>query len=251
MSQELAKSVDTLLLAAGFGKRLRPLTDTTPKPLVKVNGRPLIEWNLDLVLKAGLKRVFVNTHHLSDVLEDYFEKRPDDGLQIELLHETPAILETGGAINNLFAHSKAEYLLTINSDALFGRDLDLRGFCENHIAHPSKPLLSMLLRDAADKEKYGLLGFNSEQRLISFLGEHYISGSIQRELMYTGVQVFSRDIFSWMPEDRQTPFSLSKETYPKLLSGQAYVATQEYQGYFNDVGTPERLALAEKEFHPS
>jgi len=115
LSLELKKRVDVLLLAAGFGKRLRPLTDTVPKPLVEVQGRPLIEWNFDLLKEAGLERVFVNTHHLANRMVEYFDSRPKDGLQISLVHETPEILDTGGAINNLYGKLEGDLLLCIEA----------------------------------------------------------------------------------------------------------------------------------------
>jgi len=109
----------------------------------------------------------------------------------------------------------------------------------------------MLLRDAPDKEKYGLLGRDADGRLIEFLGESFFDAEVVEELMYTGVQVFSHEVFSWMPENRQAVFSVTRDTYPKLLAAQKYISTSVYEGYFNDVGTPERLEIAQSRFPAS
>src|SRR5438045_657269 len=82
-----------MVMAAGYGKRLRPLTDTVPKPMVKVLGRPMIDGVLDRLVAAGVARAVINLHHLGDVIRGHLKDRKD----IEILYsEEPEILETGG-----------------------------------------------------------------------------------------------------------------------------------------------------------
>src|SRR3954463_4910548 len=82
-----------MVMAAGYGKRLRPLTDTTPKPLVKVLGKPMIDVVLDRLAAAGVERAGINLHHLGEVIRDHLKSRRD----IEIVYsEEPEILETGG-----------------------------------------------------------------------------------------------------------------------------------------------------------
>ncbi|MES1152761.1 MAG: nucleotidyltransferase family protein, partial [Dongia sp.] len=82
-----------MVMAAGYGKRLRPLTDTVPKPMVKVLGRPMIDVVLNRLAAAGVERVVINLHHLGEVIRDHLKSRKD----LEILYsEEPEILETGG-----------------------------------------------------------------------------------------------------------------------------------------------------------
>ena len=82
-----------MVMAAGYGTRLRPLTDTVPKPMVKVLGRPMIDVALDRLAAAGVERAVINLHHLGEVIRDHLKARKD----IEIVYsEEPAILETGG-----------------------------------------------------------------------------------------------------------------------------------------------------------
>jgi len=238
----LKLEADVLILAAGFGKRLRPLTEHTPKPLVEVSGRALIEWNFDHIKKAGFKRVFVNTHYLKEKVFAYFSERKSDSLEIEVISESPDILDTGGAILNIKDKLRHPYLLTINGDAMFDDSLDLRGMLNYHANHSKKPVATMLLRDSEDKKDYGLIGLSKNQQVISFLGQSFFEQDVVSELMYTGVQILSREIFNFMPEEKGTAFGITRSTYPRALEAKSYIGSQIYSGYFNDVGTPERLA---------
>ena len=237
---------DVLILAAGFGKRLRPLTETIPKPLVEVGGRALIEWNLDHIKRAGFSRVFVNCHYLSEKVFEYFSSREKDTLTIELVEESPDILDTGGAILNIKNKLEHDSLLTLNGDAMFDDSLDLAKLVNSHSESPDTPVSTMLLRDAPDKEAYGLIGFNQDGQVISFLSKDYFGEKPETELMYTGVQVLSREVFDFMPSEPGTIFSITRDTYPKLLAAKGRVQAQVYGGYFNDVGTPQRLAEVKK-----
>lgn len=99
-----------LIFAAGFGKRLQPLTLTTPKPLIDLNGKPLIQYALDRLNSAGIKKTVVNTHYLAEQLHDYLKDK-----NVIISHE-PEILETGGGLLNALPNFKPEPILCLNSD---------------------------------------------------------------------------------------------------------------------------------------
>ncbi|OVE80018.1 hypothetical protein BVY02_01625, partial [bacterium J17] len=110
--------IDVLLLAAGFGSRLRPLTENTPKPLIEVGSKTLIERHLEMLAESGVQRVIVNTHYRAEQLKKYLGDGSDWGLEIVVVHESE-ILDTGGAIKNILPELRFEQLLTINSDIPF------------------------------------------------------------------------------------------------------------------------------------
>ena len=99
-----------MILAAGIGKRLRPLTLTTPKPLVDLNGKPLIQYALDRLTHLGMHTIVVNTHYLADQIHDYLQNK-----DVILSHESE-ILETGGGILNSLPHFENSPILSLNSD---------------------------------------------------------------------------------------------------------------------------------------
>ena len=105
-----------MVMAAGFGKRLRPLTDTVPKPMVKVLGRPMIDVVLDRLVAAGVERAVVNLHHLGDVIRDHLKARGD----IEILYsEEPQILETGGGIKQALPLLGPEPFFVVNAKIIW------------------------------------------------------------------------------------------------------------------------------------
>ena len=183
---------DVLLLSAGFGTRLKPLTDSIPKPLVEVGGKPLIAWSLELIAEAGFKRVFINLHYLADKIKDYVGDGSRWGMEVVYFFEEE-ILGTGGAIKNVESHLQSDNLLTLNSDILFANDFSIADLCLAHCER--KPAVTMVLREDKDSEKYGELGVDKAGRVVSFLGEQYIEGEVVDKLMYTGCQVISRSVF--------------------------------------------------------
>lgn len=114
-----------MVLAAGLGTRLRPITDSLPKPLVRVAGRPLIDWVLDRLVAAGVERAVVNTHHFSELIVAHLEQRRD--LDIRFSHE-PEILETGGGIKRALPLLGPDPFLSVNAKILWlnGREDALR-----------------------------------------------------------------------------------------------------------------------------
>ncbi|MBI2092402.1 MAG: nucleotidyltransferase family protein [Deltaproteobacteria bacterium] len=112
-----------MILAAGLGTRLRPLTHKTPKPLLPVNGRPMIDFSLARVKKAGITNVIINLHYLGGQIKKYVGSGRRYGLKIRYLHE-PKILGTGGGIKNAERFLNGGPFVVINSDTLI--DIDLK-----------------------------------------------------------------------------------------------------------------------------
>lgn len=129
-----------MLLAAGLGSRLRPLTDNTPKPLINVGGQPMIVRTLRLLKQAGLKRVVINTHYLPKLIRDTVRAH-NPGLEIHFSHEEE-LLETGGGIKRALPLLGSAPFLVVNSDAVWLED--------------AKPLLRPLMQ-AFDIKKHDAL----------------------------------------------------------------------------------------------
>ena len=106
-----------MILAAGLGTRMRPITDTLPKPLVEVAGKPLIAYGLEALARAGVSHSVVNVHYLAPLLIDWLTGRP--GMDIEISDETAQLLDSGGGIVNALPMLGADPFLVLNADTFW------------------------------------------------------------------------------------------------------------------------------------
>lgn len=240
------KDIDVLVLAAGFGTRLRPLTLTTPKPLIEVAGIPLLERTLNLLCANGFKRIFVNAHYLSAQIESFIEENSSKWPAQVIVVKEDTILGTGGAVKNVAPSVATPNLLILNSDVVLDRDFTFDNLLETHAK--SEALATLMLRDDAKKAEYGTLGVDSSGRICSFLGEHLIQGSeVEDYFMFSGLSIIRMELSDAMPKDEDS-FSLTQTCYRNALSENKILQSIVYQGYWNDVGTHSRLEQANKHF---
>lgn len=242
------KNCELLLLAAGFGTRLRPLTDSLPKPLIKVGGKTLIERHLELAAAAGFSRVFINLHHLGDQIRQFVGDGSRWGLSVEYSAEDP-ILDTGGAIKQIEHRLQEDLLITVNSDIIVGPDCDLRRFAAAQIENPQKPAATMVVRRDPEVKTYGAIGVLPGGEVASFVGSKFLRGQPGEPVedhIYTGIQVLTRRVFDYMPA-AGIPFGITRQTYPLMLQAGERIWSVRFDGYWNDVGTPERLNRASNE----
>jgi NDP-sugar pyrophosphorylase family protein len=243
---KLAESTDLLLLAAGFGKRLRPLTETTPKPLIPFCGRPIIEWNLEIIAKARIKKIFINLHYLGEKIEEALGDGSKWGLKITYVKEDP-ILDTGGAIKNLETQLTKPFLITFNSDIIIDPSFGLEELFSQHTGDTDSPLATMLVRPQVEtEESFTSIGVDSNGEICRFL-DYVNSNKEVSSVNYTGIQVLSRRILDQMPKSG-TVFSITSDILLKALKNGEVVKTKKYQGFWNDIGTIERLNQVQKEY---
>lgn len=235
---------DVLLLAAGYGKRLRELTRETPKPLIRVSGRPLIDWNLDLLAQAGVRRVLINVHYRGELIREHVGDGGAWGLEVVFVEE-PILLETGGAMKNVEPLLQHETLLTLNSDNLLDRTFSLQWLLDEHRNDPRSPLATLVVvpsaREKADAE------LDQSGRICALRGQTYAPGGIKPGVTYIGVQAVKRRLLSFLPE-RGSVFSITRDAYPKLLAAGELFKGLPFNGFWAEVGTPEMLLEAEARF---
>ena len=154
-----------MILAAGLGTRLRPLTNTIPKPLLPIAGTPLIVWNLLLLKRHGFHDVIINLHHLGPMIEQAVGNGSKYGLRIYYSHE-PVILGTGGGIKQAEPNFSGEPVLVLNGDTLFELDLEaLQAFHQRHHA-----AATLVLRSDPDAARWGVVEVGSDDRIIRITG---------------------------------------------------------------------------------
>ena len=209
-----------LIFAAGRGERMRPLTDTTPKPLLRVGGKRLIEYHLEKLARAGVREVVINTSHLAEQFPAALGDGARWGLRIHYSHEGPTPLETGGGMLRALPLLGDAPFIAVNGDIL--SDFDFSTLPQNPagLAHlvvvdnPSQhPNGDFVLRD-------GLLRDESSPRL-TFAGI-----GVYRPELLAG---HAPGIFSTIPILRAA-----------MRAGK--VSGEHYRGAWTDVGTPQRLA---------
>jgi mannose-1-phosphate guanylyltransferase len=227
-----------MVLAAGLGTRLRPLTDRVPKPAVPVCGLPLVRFALARLAAAGARRAVVNTHHLAPAMERAArEAAAATGLALAVSHE-PVIAGTGGALREAEAHLRGAGAVALwNGDVLF--DLDLAPVVEGHVA--SGALATMVLAPMPEGATWASVEVDEGMavRRIAGLGP---GGAGLRPLHFTGVHVLSPALLDAVPA---TPFAcdVNRHVYPPLLGG-GRIRGAVAGGYWNDLGTPERYLQA-------
>lgn len=226
-----------MILAAGLGTRLRPLTNTIPKPLLPIAGTPLIVWNLLLLKRHGFHDVIINLHHLGPMIEQALGNGAKYGLRIYYSHE-PVILGTGGAIKQAEPNFSGEPVLVLNGDTLF--DLDLEALCAYH--QRRQAAATLVLRSDPEAARWGVVEVDADDRIVRITGRGRTDAITTEPRMFAGVHILHPRLLRDVPKGK--PSSII-DAYVAALQRGDVVAAYELTGYWSDVGTPERYAQAE------
>ena len=226
-----------MILAAGFGTRLRPLTHTVPKALVSVAGRPLIEYGLLLLKAHGIEKVVINLHHLGEKVRATLGDGSMYGLRITYSPEAP-ILESGGGIKNAQPFLDGETFVVLNCDTII--DLDLHALLTAH--RKTKATATLVLRPDPEAARYGIVETNAEGRIRRFLGQPPVVDEPLSPYMFTGCQMLEPRVFTFMPEVK--PFSTTRATYPSMLHAGEPLYGFIHTGTWMTVDDAEAMARA-------
>jgi mannose-1-phosphate guanylyltransferase len=226
-----------MVLAAGLGTRLAPLTDRVPKALLEIGGRPMIEYPLRMLAAAGVEQVIVNLHHLAEHIRARLGDGERYGLRIRYSPEDP-ILDTGGAVARARPLLGDEPFAIANCDALL--DPDLEALWRLHEERGA--LATLVVRSDPNAERYGALDLDSMGIVRRFLGRpESVDATLERR-MFCGVHVLSPEIFAHLPAARA--FSITRDVYGPLVDSGARLCGFDYRGYWRDLGTPGSLSAA-------
>lgn len=215
-----------MLFAAGFGTRMAPLTDTTPKPLIPVAGRALIDRTLDLVAALQPARIVINTHYKADMMAAHLE-----GRDLVLSHETPDILDTGGGLRAALPMLGGDPVFTSNTDAIWAGPNPftmLRAAWKPE--HMDALLMCIPLAQTIGRAGQG--DFTTDAA-----GKVTARGP---EMVYGGVQILKTDLLKTVSDKA---FSLN--LIWSRMQEDRRLFTLSYPGQWCDVGTPDGIALAE------
>ncbi len=226
-----------MILAAGLGTRLRPLTNTIPKPLLPISGTPLIVWNLLLLKRHGFQDVVINLHHLGPMIEQALGDGSRYGLRIIYSRE-PVILGTGGGLKQAEQHFSGESVLVLNGDTLV--DLDLEALCAFH--QQRNAMATLVLRKDPEAIRWGLVEMDSDNRIVRIIGRGHAYQAPTQPRMFAGIHVFRTRLLRDVPKGVASTII---EPYIAAIERGETVLGYDYDGYWSDIGTPERYAQAE------
>jgi mannose-1-phosphate guanylyltransferase len=231
-----------MVLCAGLGTRLRPLTLRVPKPAVPLCGVPLVSWTLGLLAGAGATRAVVNVHHLPDAMAAAAEAGARAaGLPLAVSRE-PVIAGTGGALREARRHLEgAGAVLLVNGDVLF--DVDLRAALDAHRA--SGALATMVLLPMPPGAPYATVDVDAGGAVRRIAGAYGPGGEGLAPWHFSGVHILSPALLDLVPG---APFAcdVNRHVYPPLLAAGA-VRGLVAGGYWNDLGTPARYLEASRD----
>lgn len=194
-----------LILCAGFGKRLNPLTLETPKPLLELNNKTILESCINIIIKLGIKKVYLNTFHLSEKIDDFVRKK-NFRIEIEIIEDGNKILNTGGGILNMINHSQNSEFLIFNPDTLWSEKY-ISEISEMQNFYFLNKLENILM--VANKE----LSFDKKLKADFDLKNNLLKKNDNKNFIYTGCQILSKSLFKKYKVDN---FSIS-EIWNELL----------------------------------
>ena len=187
-----------LILCAGFGKRLNPITIKTPKPLLIIKGLTLLDHCINLIVKLEVKKILINSFYLKDQINE-FVKNQNYNIDIEVIEDGESILDTGGGILNLIDKSEEENFLIFNPDTIWNNNYtnEINQMINLYFNQKLKNILLLVKKDLSfDKSLLG--DFGLENNLINKIDKKYI---------YTGCQILNKSIFK---NKKITNFSITK-----------------------------------------
>ncbi|QAR31795.1 nucleotidyltransferase family protein [Ornithobacterium rhinotracheale] len=231
-----------MIFAAGLGTRLRPFTLTAPKALFPINGKPLLQRNIEYAQSFGIQRFVINVHHFSDQILNFLKQHDNFGAEILISDETDELLETGGGLlkaKNLLGNQD---FLILNSDIL--TDINLKQLIDFHKKNNALASLAV-----SDRESTRKLLFDTQNRLCGWRDLRNNQEIIAREnhsksLAFSGVHMLSPLFFE--KNTFSGKFSIMK-SYLDLMTDE-YILGFLHNTKVLDVGKPEAITLAKKYF---
>jgi MurNAc alpha-1-phosphate uridylyltransferase len=218
-------TVKAMILAAGRGERMRPLTDHTPKPLLRVGGKPLIVHHLENLARAGMETVIINLDHLGEQIQRSLGQGERFGLAIHYSWEPPGALETGGGIFQALGQLGAGPFVVVNGDVWTDYPFECLPRTPRGLAH-------LVLVDNPPHHPTGDFGFVAGR----------VTSTEGPQLTFSGIGVYRPELFTDCAGGR---FKLAPLLRQAMAQGR--VTGEHYRGRWRDVGTPARLRALDAE----
>ncbi len=225
--------IDAVLMAGGEGKRLRPLTETTPKPLLKVGGKPIIEYNIDRLASVGVKNIHLSINYLGRQLEDYFADGSSKSLNIQYIKETKPLGTIGSVL--LASGFENDEILVMNSDLL--TNIDFADFYKTF--KESEADMAVAVTTYSVDVPYAILETDAKQKVKSLKEKPrytYLSNA--------GIYLLKKSVLQMIPPD--TFFDIT-DLMEKVIAMDNKLVTYPINGYWLDIGKHEDFNKAQED----
>lgn len=216
-----------MIMAAGIGTRLRPLTNVMPKPMIPVVNRPVMEYGVMLLRQHGVTDIIANTHYCPERITGYFGDGGKWAVSMNFSYEEELKGTAGGVRNN--AWFLDETFAVVSGDAL--TDINLSEMLAFHKA--SGALVTLALKQVEEVSQYGVTIFNEEKRITGFQ-EKPAEEEALSNLANTGIYIFEPEIFNFIPEGF---YDFGKDLFPRLVEEKERIYGYVTESYWSDVGS--------------
>ena len=226
-----------LIFSAGRGERMRPLSDTMPKPLLRAGGKRLLEWHLEALARADVREVVINTSHLASQFPETLGDGSRYGVRIEYSYEGDTALETGGGMLHALPLLGAEPFIAVNGDVWM--DFDFAS-----LPRESQGLAQLVLVDNPPHRAQGDFGIDANGKRLPFAD----SPGAQRALTFAGIGVYRpeflndwRGVIGDAADASEDPPRFSITPLLRAAIAKDQIGWQQHPGAWFDIGTPQRL----------
>ncbi|MEA2049966.1 MAG: nucleotidyltransferase family protein [Campylobacterota bacterium] len=226
-----------LLLAAGYGTRLKPLTNYIPKCLVPINGKPLLEYWLDNLYQEGIKEFLINTHYLSEQVEKYIENSKYKKM-VTLVYEKELLFTGGTILKNKDFFGNEEFMVVHADNLCF---CNFKEFMHEHKLRPKQCIMTMMIFLTDNPKSCGIVDLDENNVVTRFYEKVQNPPS---NLANGAVYIFSNEMLLFLGSFEKDKIDLSTEIIPNLLNK---IMTYENNIYLKDIGTLENYSLAQVE----
>ena len=229
-----------MVLAAGYGTRLGPLTQLRPKPMLPVCGAPLVRWAVQWLAHYGVTEIVVNLHHLGEQIEQELGDGSALGVSITYSPEHGLILGTGGGLRHArqwLDPGDGEPIVVVNAKIML--DLDLGAVLAHHQAHQAEA--TMVLRPDENAERWGSLRLDSDDRVVELLKLRHLRAAKTEpgpHLMFTGVHIIEPRFLDRIPPDGEQ--CVIRTAYRSLFDEGKALFGYQHDGYWFEHSTPQR-----------
>ena len=238
-----------MIFAAGVGSRLKPLTDSTPKALIKIHDRPMIEWVILNLISQGIKEIIINLHHFPDKIKNYLKEKDHFGIRIEYSHEN-VLLDTGGGLKKAsWFFKETEPFLVYNTDII--SDLDIKQMLNFHIKKNADVTLAVRQRQTSRyfifNTNYRLSGWtNVKENKTLWVDEYNVNDT---RAAFSGIHIISGKIILDQLSNLTT-FSIVPEYIRLASEGLKIFGFNTEHWFWFDLGSKSKIERAEKIISP-
>jgi NDP-sugar pyrophosphorylase family protein len=231
-----------MILAAGYGLRMRPITNFIPKPLLPLFGTPLIEYKLSHFKQFHITNVLINLHHLPHTIENHLGDGRKWGVKIRYLFEEN-LLGTGGAVENAIPHIDSFPLCLVNGDTFC--NINVQDMY--HFHHAKTSIASMSVSPLKDSPAERCMWVNFDGHILKlggFLKQEYQDSAAPIKCDFTGIHLLEKEFIHLISQIKQTPFDINRDVYTRALSEGRPIFAYMFETYWADMGSPKRYFQA-------